>query len=53
MLMFRAELSTAVGGVVGVIEADTIESLRKAIGVEWLPLLQDGDSVRIFEHYVD
>ena len=51
--VFRAELSTAVAGVVGVIEALDIESLRKEIAREWLPILQDGDSIRIFEEYRD
>jgi hypothetical protein len=50
---FRAELSTPVGGVVGLLEALTIEDLRKLIAKEWLPMLEDGDCVRIFETYED
>lgn len=47
--VFRAELSTAVGGVVAVIEMIDIESLRKEIAREWIPILEDGDNIRIFE----
>ena len=49
--IFRAELSTAVGGIVGIIEVIDIESLRKEIAREWLPILEDGDCVRIFEEH--
>lgn len=48
-----AELSTAVGGVIATISADTIEELRKAIKDEWLFFLDDGDCVRIYETYED
>ena len=51
--IFYAELSTAVGGVVATISADTIEELRKTIHVEWLNILDDGDCVRIYETYED
>lgn len=52
-LVFRAELSTPVGGVVGIIETTTIEELRKAIVREWIPMLQDGDIIQVFETYRD
>jgi hypothetical protein len=49
--IFRAELSTAVAGVVAIIEMLDIKSLRKEIAREWLPILEDGDCVRIFEEH--
>lgn len=51
--VFRAELSTAVAGVVAIIEMIDIKSLRKEIAREWLPILEDGDCVRIFEECRD
>lgn len=47
--VFRAELSTAVAGVVAIIEMLDIFSLRKEIAREWLPILEDGDIIRIVE----
>ena len=51
--VFRAELSTAPAGLIATIDADSIEALRKAIAKEWLPTLEDGDCIRIFETYED
>jgi len=51
--VFRAELSTAPAGIVAILETETIEDLRKLIAKEWLPMLEDGDCVRIFETYED
>ena len=51
--VFRAELSTAPAGVIATIEAESIGDLRKAIYEEWLPTLEDGDCIRIFETYED
>ena len=54
--VFRAELSTAVGGIVGILETsgpNGLVMLRKQIAREWVPILEDGDSIRIFETYED
>jgi hypothetical protein len=51
--VFRAELSTAPCGVIEVIETTTIGALRKEIARVWLPILEDGDIIQIFETYLD
>lgn len=51
--VFRAEFSTAPCGVIETIETTTIEQLRKEIARAWLPMLEDGDKIQIFETYLD
>jgi hypothetical protein len=51
--VFRAELETAPAGVIGIIEADDIVTLRKQVAKEFVPLLEDGDRIKIFETYED
>lgn len=47
---FRAELHNTVSGLIGIVEADTIEKLRHEIMVEdWPHILQPGDSIVIID----
>jgi hypothetical protein len=49
--VYRAEMSTAPAGVIAIIECDDMKTLRKQIVAEFIPLLDDGDSIQIFEYY--
>ena len=50
---FRAELTTATAGLLGIIEANDLATVRRMIVKEWIPTLDDGDIIQVFERYDD
>jgi len=49
--VWRAELTTPTAGLLGIIECNDLPTLRRQIVKEWIPTLDDGDIIQIFERY--